>query len=87
MFRRKQKKIRKSEIEEFFYKQVNMMTELKIENIKIREENKELRYENEELEEFKKKIINIINNKEALVNKYDKIEELVCKETSSITIV
>lgn len=41
------------------------------------EENKDLRYENEELTEFRNKIIKTINNSGTIVDKYDKINELI----------
>lgn len=47
------------------------------ENKDLYDENKELRYENDELAEFKDKIIRIMTSKDTIVNKYDKINELV----------
>lgn len=46
------------------------------ENKALYEEIKDLRFENEELKEFKNKVINIMNSKDTIVNKYDKINEL-----------
>lgn len=45
----------------------------------FKEENKELRFENEEMPKLGAKVIEIINSKDSLVNKYDKIKELVDK--------
>ena len=45
----------------------------------LKEENKDLRFENEEMPKLGMKVIEIINSKDALVNKYDKIKELVDK--------
>ena len=42
-----------------------------------KEENKALRYENEELPKLGRNVIEIINTKDTIVNKYDKIKELV----------
>lgn len=47
------------------------------ENKALYDENKDLRYENDELSEFKDKVTNIINSKDTIVNKYNKIKELV----------
>ena len=46
------------------------------------EENKDLRYENEELTEFRNKIIKTINNSGTIVDKYDKINELISDDQS-----
>lgn len=39
--------------------------------------NKDLRFENEELIDFKRKVLNIMTGKGTIVDKYDKINELV----------
>lgn len=40
-------------------------------------DKKRLNIEIEELKEFKEEVINIMNEKDTIVNKYDKIKELV----------
>ena len=40
-------------------------------------EKKRLTIEIEELKEFKEEVINIMNEKDTIVNKYDKIKELI----------
>ena len=75
MFTRKYRKIRnqKAMIEnrDILIKDLEDQTEVK--NAQLRD----LRYENSELSDFKNKIKNIINRKGTIVDKYDKIKELV----------
>ncbi|MGN1300544.1 MAG: hypothetical protein ACI4VC_04285 [Clostridia bacterium] len=47
------------------------------ENKELYDQGRELRDEVEELKLFKEKVINIMNGKDTIVNKYDKINELV----------
>lgn len=47
-------------------------------NKELYEQGRELRNEVEGLKLFKDKITSIINSKDTIVNKYDKINELVC---------
>lgn len=47
------------------------------ENKELYEQGRELRNEVEELKLFKEKVISIMNSKDTIVNKYDKINELV----------
>lgn len=47
------------------------------ENKELYEQGRELRNEVEELKLFKEKVISIMNSKDTIVNKYDKIKELV----------
>lgn len=46
-------------------------------NKELYEQGRELRNEVEELKLFKEKVISIMNRKDTIVNKYDKINELV----------
>lgn len=47
------------------------------ENKELYEQGRELRNEVEGLKLFKEKVISIMNSKDTIVNKYDKINELV----------
>lgn len=47
------------------------------ESKELYEQGRELRNEVEELKLFKEKVISIMNSKDTIVNKYDKINELV----------
>lgn len=75
MFTRKDRKIRnqKAMIEnrDILIKDLEDQTEVK--NAQLRD----LRYENSELSDFKNKIKNIINGKGTIVDKYDKINEVI----------
>ena len=55
----------------------NLIDELEQEIKQNNEEKKELRNENEELKLFRDDVIRIIKSKDTIVNKYDKINELV----------
>ena len=75
MFTRKDRKIRnqKAMIEnrDILIKDLEDQTEVK--NAQLRD----LRYENSELVDFKNKIKNIIKGKGTIVDKYDKINEVI----------
>jgi uncharacterized coiled-coil DUF342 family protein len=45
-------------------------------------DKKRLNIEIEELKEFKEEVINIMNEKDTIVNKYDKIKELISDDQS-----
>ena len=78
MFTRKDRKIRnqKAMIEnrDILIKDLEDQTEVK--NAQLRD----LRYENSELSDFKNKIKNIINGKGTIVDKYDKINEVITSD-------
>ena len=78
MFTRKDRKIRnqKAMIEnrDILIKDLEDQTEVK--NAQLRD----LRYENSELSDFKNKIKNIINRKGTIVDKYDKINEVITSD-------
>ena len=54
-----------------------LIDELREENTELYEQGKDLRNENEELKLFKDKVISIMKSKDTIVNKHDKINELV----------
>ena len=53
------------------------LNEYKEENLELYEQGKDLRNENEELKLFKDKVIKIMKSKDTIVNKNDKMNELV----------
>lgn len=53
------------------------LNEYKEENLELYEQGKDLRNENEELKLFKDKVISIMKSKDTIVNKNDKMNELV----------
>ena len=54
-----------------------LLNEYKEENKELYEQGKDLRNENEELKLFKDKVISIMKSKDTIVNKNDKMNELV----------
>lgn len=54
-----------------------LLNEYKEESKELYEQGKDLRNENEELKLFKDKVISIMKSKDTIVNKNDKINELV----------
>lgn len=54
-----------------------LLNEYKEENKELHEQGKDLRNENEELKLFKDKVISIMKSKDTIVNKNDKMNELV----------
>lgn len=48
----------------------------------LAETNSDLRYENEELKLFKDKVVNTMNKKATIVDKYDIIKELISDDQS-----
>lgn len=53
------------------------LNEYKEENLELYEQGKDLRNENEELKLFKDKVVSIMKSKDTIVNKNDKMNELV----------
>lgn len=84
MFRRKEKqslleaRTRALKLAEIRVEQRNkMIKELQEEAEVLIDTNSDLRYENEELKLFQNKVISIMTTKGTIVDKYDKIKELV----------
>lgn len=75
MFTRKDRKIRNQKVmienRDILIKDLEDQIEVK--NAQLRD----LRYENSELSDFKNKIKNIMNGKGTIVDKYDKINEVI----------
>lgn len=53
------------------------LNEYKEESLELYEQGKDLRNENEELKLFKDKVISIMKSKDSIVDKHDKMNELV----------
>ena len=75
MFTRKDRKIRnqKAMIENRDILIKDLEDQIEVKNAQLRD----LRYENSELSDFKNKIKNIMNEKGTIVDKYDKINEVI----------
>ena len=75
MFTRKDRKIRnqKAMIENRDILIKDLEDQIEVKNAQLRD----LRYENSELSDFKNKIKNIMNGKGTIVDKYDKINEVI----------
>lgn len=61
----------------------DLETDLNLEketNAELRNENLDLKLEIRHLEEFKNKVINVMQNKGTIVDKYDKIKEVITSD-------